>query len=223
MKNKIIMGLLSILLLAFNILLLYLFMDNKNSIFITLGYLLLVFILFRVLIFLGQKLLVKLKVLKYASDDFHYYDKIEQDIRMKANIKHKMQKDRLYSSILYNILLFVLVFLVVKLNNDEGIVSCIFVGILLSLPSLIFITRLNEWDGHGKLGGESDSSSYQATKRKRKIRATTWDFGGYKETTYRDEDGNKIGRATTFDWGPVRDTTFKDKDGNETKVEHWKF
>ena len=223
MKNKIIIGLLSILLLAFNILLLYLFMDNKGSIFITLGYLLLVFILFRILLFLCQKLLVKLKVLKYEADDFHYYDKIEQNIRMNANIKYKMQKDRLFSDILYNIVLFILVFLVVKLNNDEGIVSCIFVGILLSLPSLIFITRLNEWDGHGKLGDERDSSSYQAPQRKRKIRATTWDFGGYKETTYRDEDGNKIGRATTFDWGPVRDTTFKDKDGNETKVEHWKF
>ena len=31
MKNKVIIGLLSILLLAFNILLLYLFMDNKGS------------------------------------------------------------------------------------------------------------------------------------------------------------------------------------------------
>ena len=221
MKNKVIIGLLSILLLAFNILLLYLFMDNKGSIFITLGYLLLVFILFRILIFLGQKLLVKLKVLKYTSDDFHYYDKIEQDIRMKANIKYKMQKDRLFSDILYNIVLFILVFLVVKLNNDEGVVSCLFVAVLLCLPSLILITHLNEWDGYGKIGYNPSSSS--STKKNKKISATTWNYGRYSETTYHDEDGNKVGQATSFDWGPVRDTTFKDKDGNETKVEHWKF
>ena len=221
MKNKVIIGLLSILLLSFNILLLYLFMDNKGSIFITLGYLLLVFILFRILLFLCQKLLVKLKVLKYEADDFHYYNKIEQNIRMNANIKYKMQKDRFFSAILYNIVIFILVFLVVKLNNDEGIISCIFVAILLSLPSLIFITHLNEWDGYGKIGYNPSRSS--STPKSKKISATTWNFGRYKETTYHDDEGNKVGTATSFDWGPVQDTTYKDKDGNETKVEHWKF
>ena len=221
MKNKIIMGLLSILLLAFNILLLYLFMDNKDSIFITLGYLLLIFILFRILLFLCQKLLIKLKVLKYQADNFSYYDEDEQNIRKSANIKYKINKDRVFSAILYNIVFFVLVFLVVKFNNDEGIISCIFVAVLLSLPSLILITRLNEWDGYGKI--EYDPSLASSTPKSRKIRATTWNYGRYSETTYRDENGNKVGEETSFDWGPVRNTTIKDKDGNETKVEHWKF
>ena len=221
MKNKIIMGLLSILLLAFNILLLYLFMDNKDSIFITLGYLLLIFILFRILLFLCQKLLIKLKVLKYQADNFSYYDEDEQNIRKSANIKYKIKKDRVFSAILYNIVFFVLVFLVVKFNNDEGIISCIFVAVLLSLPSLILITRLNEWDGYGKI--EYDPSLASSTPKSRKIRATTWNYGRYSETTYRDENGNKVGEETSFDWGPVRNTTIKDKDGNETKVEHWKF
>ena len=221
MKNKIIMGLLSILLLALNILLLYLFMDNKNSIFITLGYLLLVFILFRILLFLCQKLLIKLKVLKYQADDFSYYDKDEQNIRKSANIKYKIKKDRVFSAILYNIIFFILVFLAVKFNNDEGIISCIFVAVLLSLPSLILITHLNEWDGYGKIG--YDPSYAVSTPKSKKIRATTWNYGRYSETTYRDEDGKKVGEATSFDWGPVKNTTIKDKDGNETKVEHWKF
>lgn len=221
MKNKIIMGLLSILLLALNILLLYLFMDNKNSIFITLGYLLLVFILFRILLFLCQKLLIKLKVLKYQADDFSYYDKDEQNIRKTANIKYKVKKDRVFSAILYNIIFFILVFLVVKFNNDEGIISCLFVALLLSLPSLVLITHLNEWDGYGKIG--YNPSFAPSTPKNRKIRATTWNYGRYSETTYRDENGNKVGEETSFDWGPVRNTTIKDKDGNETKVEHWKF
>lgn len=201
MKNKIIMGLLSILLLALNILLLYLFMDNKNSIFITLGYLLLVFILFRILLFLCQKLLIKLKVLKYQADDFSYYDKDEQNIRKTANIKYKVKKDRVFSDILYNIIFFILVFLVVKFNNDEGIISCLFVALLLSLPSLVLITHLNEWDGYGKIG--YNPSFAPSTPKNRKIRATTWNYGRYSETTYRDENGNKVGEETSFDWGPV--------------------
>ena len=128
MKNRIIMGLLTILLLALNILIIYLFVDNKNSLFISLGYLLIIFILFRILLFIIQKILVKLKILKYNPDDFNYYDKDEQKIRRQANIKYKMQKDRFISTILYNIIFFVLVYLVVKFNNDESFISCLFVA-----------------------------------------------------------------------------------------------
>ena len=220
MKNRIIMGLLTILLLALNILIIYLFVDNKNSLFISLGYLLIIFILFRILLFIIQKILVKLKILKYNPDDFNYYDKDEQKIRRQANIKYKMQKDRFISTILYNIIFFVLVYLVVKFNNDESFISCLFVAFLLTLPSLIIMPRLNEWDGHGKIGY---IPSEQNKPKNRKIHATTWNFGKYSETTYRDDDGNKVAESTSFDWGPVKDTTIKDKDGNKTKIEHWKF
>ena len=30
-------------------------------------------------------------------------------------------------------------------------------------------------------------------------------------------------RATTFDFGAFSETTYRDDNGNETKVEHWKF
>ena len=221
MKNKIIIGLLSSLLLALNLLFLYLFMNNKDSIFLTLGYLLAVFLIYRILLFFIQKLFVKFKILKYVPDQFHYYDKIEQNLREKANIRYKMQKDRVIAAILYNLILFILVFLVVKFNNDEGIISCLFVALLLCLPSFIFMPRLNEWDGYGKIG--YNPSLEQKSLKPKKIHATTWNYGRYSKTTYRDQDGNKVGEASSFDWGPVQDTTIKDKDGNETKFEHWKF
>jgi len=99
-------------------------------------------------------------------------------------------------------------FVIGKFVNGGGTVSSIFLTLLFMVPNLpIFVPAI---------GGNSNGSS-------KKIRATTWDYGRYRETTYKDEDGNKVGTATSFDWGPVTDTTIKDKDGNKTKIEHWKF
>lgn len=128
------------------------------------------------------------------------------------NLFHRKDYDgdkcRLIMRILAPISIFVTWFVIGKFLNNEGTVSSIFLAILFMVPNLpIFVPAV---------GGNSSGSS-------KKIRATTWNFGGYKETTYRDEDGNKVGEATSFDWGPVTDTTIKDKNGNETKIEHWKF
>lgn len=117
---------------------------------------------------------------------------------------------RFFSNILYVVTLLIFIILVIHFVNNDGWISSILAGILLAIPALIVNIASNGSDGS------------TATKT-RKISATTWDFGRYKETTYRDDKGNKVGTATSFDWGPVQDTTYKDKDGNETKVERWKF
>lgn len=117
---------------------------------------------------------------------------------------------RFFSNILYAVTLLVFLILVIHFVNDDGWFSSILAGILLAIPALIVNIASNGNDG-------------DTTTKTRKISATTWDFGRYKETTYHDDRGNKVGTATSFDWGPVKDTTYKDKDGNETKVEHWKF
>lgn len=226
MKNKIIMGLLGIIFLAINILFLFLFAINKNSVFISLGCLLASFLVYRILLFLIQKLLVKFKIMKYIPDSFEHYAENGKQMRKEANAKYKMKKDRAFSVLIYNIIFAIAVFLYIKFNNNEGIITCLTLTLILVLPSLILRPRpYYLWDGYGMVGN-TDSILERInplSSKRRKIRATTWDFGGYKETTYRDEDGNKVGTATSFDWGPVTDTTIKDKDGNETKVEHWKF
>lgn len=220
MKNKIIMSLLTIVFLALNLILIYLLVDNQNSFFISLGYLLVFFLLYRLLLFISQKLLVKFGILCYKPDNFSYYGQ-QKEMREKLNIEYKMQQDRVFSGTVYSIAFLILVSLVVKFLNNEGIISSILVGCLLSIPAFIFAPRTNKLTGYEDFGKTSSYGKSQAPKS-RKIRATTWDFGGYKETTYRDENGNKVGEATSFDWGPVVDTTIKDKDGNKTKIEHWK-
>lgn len=221
MKNKIVISISTIVLLALNLLVIYLFVDNKKSFFITLGILLVSFMIYKALMFLIQKLLVKLKVLIYKPDNFDYYGD-EKSMREQCNIEYKMQKDRVFSGWLYNILFIILMTFIVKTLNNEGIVSSIIVALIVSIPSLIFVPRLYMWDGHGNIDTYYSSNTNSQPQRSRKIRAVTWDFGGYKETTYRDENGNKVGTATSFDWGPVTDTVIKDKDGNKTKIEHWK-
>lgn len=136
-----------------------------------------------------------------------------QKILIKKSAKDYYGDDvdiRFFSNILYAVTLLLFLVLVIHFANDDGWVSSILAGILLAIPALIVNVASNGTDGN-------------SSTKTRKISATTWNFGRYKETTYRDDKGNKVGTATSFDWGPVKDTTYKDKDGNETKVEHWKF
>lgn len=220
MKNKIVISISTVVLLALNLLLIYLFVDNKNSFFISLGFLFVFYLLYRFLMFLTQKALVKFKVLQYKPDNFSYYGD-EKKIREELNIEYKMQQDRVFSGLLYNIIFIILVTFVVKVLNNEGIISSVIIALLLSIPSFICTPRMNKLSGFENF---KDISSFEKnqTPKSRKISAFTWDFGGYKETTYRDENGNKVGEVTSIDWGPVTDTTIKDKDGNKTKIEHWK-
>ncbi len=127
-----------------------------------------------------------------------------------TNLLHRKDDDYekcwLIIRILAPISVFVTWFFIAKYNGDGNITSIIF-STLFMLPNVLFFVPA---------GGESSASS-------KKIRATTLNFGKYSETTYRDENGNKVAETKSFDWGPVRDTTIKDKDGNETKIEHWKL
>lgn len=220
MKNRISMSLIGIIFPIINLIGIYSFTKNETSIFILLGYLLVTYLLYRILLNIIQKILVKSKILKYKPDNFSYYGN-EAKMRENSNIIYKMREDRHFSAIFYNITLAIVVFIIVKLNNNESIFSSLFVAVILTLPSLILNPHIGGDDGYGT--GNIAPSSKSIFPKTKKIRATTWDFGGYRETTYKDEDGNKVGTATSFDWGPVTDTTIKDKDGNKTKIEHWKF
>lgn len=91
--------------------------------------------------------------------------------------------------------------------NGNGNVSSVFLALFLMIPNIFFFVPAG--------------SGSNATNKK--IKATTWNFGKYKETTFTDETGKKVGEVSSFDWGPVTDTTIKDKNGNRTKIEHWKL
>ena len=97
-------------------------------------------------------------------------------------------------------------FIIGKYNGD-GNVSSVFLALFLMIPNIFFFVPAG--------------SGSNATNKK--IKATTWNFGKYKETTFTDETGKKVGEVSSFDWGPVTDTTIKDKNGNKTKIEHWKL
>ena len=97
-------------------------------------------------------------------------------------------------------------FIIGKYNGD-GNVSSVSLALFLMIPNIFFFVPAG--------------SGSNATNKK--IKATTWNFGKYKETTFTDETGKKVGEVSSFDWGPVTDTTIKDKNGNRTKIEHWKL
>ena len=68
-------------------------------------------------------------------------------------------------------------FIIGKYNGD-GNVSSVFLALFLMIPNIFFFVPAG--------------SGSNATNKK--IKATTWNFGKYKETTFTDETGKKVKR-----------------------------
>lgn len=218
-KNKIILGVITVLLMLINLIIIKFFVDNKKSIFITWGILTVFFLIYRLLIFIIQKILIKINVLKYIPDYFAN-DEFKK-IREKLNVEHQQAEDRIFLALVYNISFIILMAIFIKFLNNEGIITSIISAIIIAIPTILFSPIVtNKLTGYERFG---DPSSYNFKPTSTKIKATTWNFGFYSETTYRDEFGKTIGKATSFDWGPVKDTTLEDEHGNKTEMEHWKF
>ena len=218
-KNKIILGVITVLLMLINLIIIKFFVDNKKSIFITWGILTVFFLIYRLLIFIIQKILIKINVLKYIPDYFAN-DEFKK-IREKLNVEHQQAEDRIFLAQVYNISFIILMAIFIKFLNNEGIITSIISAIIIAIPTILFSPIVtNKLTGYERFG---DPSSYNFKPTSTKIKATTWNFGFYSETTYRDEFGKTIGKATSFDWGPVKDTTLEDEHGNKTEMEHWKF
>lgn len=218
-KNKIILGVITVLLMLINFIIIKFFVDNKKSIFITWGILTVFFLIYRLLIFIIQKILIKINVLKYIPDYFAN-DEFKK-IREKLNVEHQQAEDRIFLAQVYNISFIILMAIFIKFLNNEGIITSIISAIIIAIPTILFSPIVtNKLTGYERFG---DPSSYNFKPTSTKIKATTWNFGFYSETTYRDEFGKTIGKVTSFDWGPVKDTTLEDEHGNKTEMEHWKF
>lgn len=218
-KNKIILGVITVLLMLINLIIIKFFVDNKKSIFITWGILTVFFLIYRLLIFIIQKILIKINVLKYIPDYFAN-DEFKK-IREKLNVEHQQAEDRIFLAQVYNISFIILMAIFIKFLNNEGIITSIISAIIIAIPTILFSPIVtNKLTGYERFG---DPSSYNFKPTSTKIKATTWNFGFYSETTYRDEFGKTIGKVTSFDWGPVKDTTLEDEHGNKTEMEHWKF
>ena len=218
-KNKIILGVITVLLMLINLIIIKFFVDNKKSIFITWGILTVFFLIYRLLIFIIQKILIKINVLKYIPDYFAN-DEFKK-IREKLNVEHQQAEDRIFLALVYNISFIILMAIFIKFLNNEGIITSIISAIIIAIPTILFSPVVTKkLTGYERFG---EPSSYNFKPTSTKIKATTWNFGFYSETTYRDEFGKTIGKATSFDWGPVKDTTLEDEHGNKTEMEHWKF
>ena len=218
-KNKIILGVITVLLMLINFIIIKFFVDNKKSIFITWGILTVFFLIYRLLIFIIQKILIKINVLKYIPDYFAN-DEFKK-LREKLNVEHQQAEDRIFLALVYNISFIILMTIFIKFLNNEGIITSIISAIIIAIPTILFSPIVtNKLTGYERFG---DPSSYNFKPTSTKIKATTWNFGFYSETTYRDEFGKTIGKVTSFDWGPGKDTTLEDEHGNKTEMEHWKF
>lgn len=218
-KNKIILGVITVLLMLINLIIIKFFVDNKKSIFITWGILTVFFLIYRLLIFIIQKILIKINVLKYIPDYFAN-DEFKK-LREKLNVEHQQAEDRIFLALVYNISFIILMTIFIKFLNNEGIITSIISAIIIAIPTILFSPVVTKkLTGYERFG---DPSSYNFKPTSTKIKATTWNFGFYSETTYRDEFGKTIGKVTSFDWGPVKDTTLEDEHGNKTEMEHWKF
>lgn len=116
--------------------------------------------------------------------------------------------------ILAPISIFLTCFIINKFINHAGTISSIFQSLFFLGCNFLFFVVSDpggDTEGRVKSGGKT-----------RKLRADTWSWRGLSETTFRDEDGNKVGTVSSIDHGFVKDTVIKDSNGNETRIEDWK-
>lgn len=110
---------------------------------------------------------------------------------------------------------FVTCFGIEKFVNGSGIFKCIVNSTFFTMCSFMFNIVF-------VAGGGSHMESIENAVP-RKIRANTWSYRGMSETTYRDDNGNKVGTVSSIDHGFVKDTVIRDKDGNiVSEIEDWK-
>ena len=140
-KNKIILGVITVLLMLINLIIIKFFVDNKKSIFITWGILTVFFLIYRLLIFIIQKILIKINVLKYIPDYFAN-DEFKK-LREKLNVEHQQAEDRIFLALVYNISFIILMTIFIKfLNKAKGsnqdkrnltFITSVLFGIIFSL------------------------------------------------------------------------------------------
>ena len=227
MKNKIIISVITIVLLALNFLLMYLF-NKQSSFFINLGILAVAFIFYRLFMFLIQKLLVSFKVLIYKPDNFSYYGD-QKEIREEVNIEYKMQQDRVFSGWLYNIVFIILMTIICKTLNNEGIISSILVALLVSIPSLVLVPRMNKLSGYENFDNTTvtEYKPYQYNENKDKksndFRFPSYNTnvsdikyatkGNFDNTIYRNKDGSVNDEIAFSKQGNFGETIYYDKNG----------
>ena len=187
------------------------------------------YIIFRIALVIIHSILCLLKITKYEPESCSYIkDEFEKKLREKWNIQYQKQMDRYKARICYMVI-WILFWFIASLVSGHGIFTALFMTFVFGiLPFLIVVAPLppEEYTGSSSSDGIRGSISNTKANIQRKIYATTWRFGkNYSETTFRDENGKKVGTSSTLKWTDgYSETTIKDKDGNKTgSIDHFKF
>ncbi len=186
------------------------------------------YIIFRVALVIIHSILCLLKITKYEPESCSYAkDEFDKKFREKMNISYQKEMDRYIASICYFVVV-TLYWFIGSLVSGEGFFAALFITFIWGILPMCVVVPLApiEYTGSDNSDGIREGIAKTKANIQRKIYATTWSFGkNYSETTFRDEDGKKVGTSSTLKWTDgYSETTIKDKDGNKTgSIDHFKF
>ena len=230
-KNTIIVCVLGIIGSLSQILVAYL-LTNKGEktigVFQIFAFVIACYIIFRIALVIIHSILCLLKITKYEPESFSYIeDEFDKKLREKWNIQYQKQLDR-YKAVICYIVIWMLFWFIGSLVSGEGIFTSLFMTFVFGIIPFLIVVPLppEEYTGSSSSDGIRGSISNAKANIQRKIYATTWNYGkNYSETTFRDENGKKVGTSSTLKWTDgYSETTIKDKDGNKTgSIDHFKF
>ena len=206
-KNKLIMCLIGILLGTVELPILFFIEENfKIASWVSIAYIVVYYILFRLLLKLIQSILVKKKIMKYSSENFNYYDKIERESREQRNLEYKKGMDRFLGRVCFMFCYMLILLFALIMDGRIGIGGAILLVLVVNIP--LIIASKPPVDYTYSSGSMNKSEKPQSNEKK---------FDpGIRRTYFKDKFGNISGSTTSYKVGDVEFTDLKDKNGKVT-------
>lgn len=177
-----------------------------TSIWALLGYMIIYYIVFKILLKLLQTILIKVNIFKYSSDNFSYYkDSLERSFNETSNINFKKNMDIYYSGICFIISSIITFGTMLSLTTDESFFTIIILSVLSAIP-LFLLTPMPKETRYK----QAFDTTPQPKPKKEKFNS------GIKKVYIRGKNGEYAGEATTYNFGNYQYTDIRDKNGIQT-------
>lgn len=177
------------------------------------------YIIFRCLLRLIQKIMIKRKIMKYKSDNFSYYnEKWERESKEQFNIEYKQGMDRFWGRLCYMVC-YLIAFIIAEIAVGESIGGAILIVFIFNIPLVIASKPPIDMTYYNP----NSSASIQPDHKEEKT--NEFKFG---KAYFKDKFGNITGSADTVTYngkyGSYEKTEYKDNFGNVIgKKDKYKF
>lgn len=211
-KNKVILCVIGTILGVIELPILFYLEQNLGvKDWLSFSFIIIYYIVFRLLLFGIQKILINKKILKYYSENLDCYKKEEKSIRESRNLDYKKGMDRFWARLCFMICYLTVFIIAMIMDGRIGTGGSIFLVLLVNIPLIVASKPPIDYT-FSSLNPLEEKTSYTG---KNMNNENKFDLG-IRRTYIRDQFGNITGDATSYKIGDVGFTEVRDKEGRVT-------